>query len=59
MIFESSGPDSLGVYVKNTYIFVGLGLAIETTVGVLLAVLLARRMRGAAVFRVSMPSRCS
>ena len=30
----------------------GLGLAIETTVGVSLAVLLARHMRGAAVFRV-------
>jgi multiple sugar transport system permease protein len=51
-IFVSSGPTSLGVFVKNTYIFVGLGLAIETTVGVLLAVLLARHMRGAAVFRV-------
>jgi multiple sugar transport system permease protein len=51
-IFESSGPTSLSLIVKNTYIFVGLGLAVETVGGVALAVLLARRMRGARVFRV-------
>ncbi len=51
-IFESSGPTSLSLIVKNTYIFVGLGLAVETVGGVALAVLLARRMRGAGAFRV-------
>ena len=51
-IFESSGPTSLSLIVKNTYIFVGLGLAVETAGGVALAVLLARRTRGTGVFRV-------
>jgi multiple sugar transport system permease protein len=51
-IFESSGPTSLSLIVKNTYIFVGLGLAVETAGGVALALLLARRMRGSGVFRV-------
>ncbi len=51
-IFESSGPTSLDVYFKNTYIFVGLGLAVETVGGVALALLLARRMRGVGAFRV-------
>lgn len=51
-IFEASGPTSLGVAVKNTYIFVALGLLVETTGGVALALLLARRMRGAGIFRL-------
>jgi ABC-type sugar transport system permease subunit len=51
-IFGSSGPNSLGAYVKNTYIFVALGLGVESVGGVVVALLLARRMRGSGVFRV-------
>ncbi|MCU1495651.1 MAG: transporter permease [Acidimicrobiaceae bacterium] len=50
-IFDFAGFNNLGVDFVNTYIFVGISLAIEVVVGVLIAVLLARRMRGVGLFR--------
>ena len=48
-----NGPNAYFTHVAivNTLIFVGGGLALETLLGVLLALVLARNMRGMAVFR--------
>jgi multiple sugar transport system permease protein len=48
-----SGPNAYFTHVAivNTLIFVGGGLALETSLGVLLALILARNMRGMAIFR--------
>ncbi len=48
-----SGPNELFAHaaIINTLIFVGGAIAVETVLGVLLAVVLARPMRGIAVFR--------
>ena len=48
-----NGPDSFFAHavIKNTLIFVGAGIVVETLLGVLLALVLARQMRGIGIFR--------
>jgi multiple sugar transport system permease protein len=46
-----SDLSSSGIDIKNTYIFVGLGITVGTVVGVLVAALLAQRVRGIGAFR--------
>jgi multiple sugar transport system permease protein len=48
-----SGPNAYFTHVaiENTLVFVGGALALETCLGVLLALILARDMRGIAIFR--------
>jgi multiple sugar transport system permease protein len=50
-IFNFSGPENLGVDFTNTYVFVGLSLAIETVLGIVVALLLAKQVRGIGLFR--------
>ncbi|MCU1489061.1 MAG: binding-protein-dependent transport system inner rane component, partial [Acidimicrobiaceae bacterium] len=50
-IFQFSGLFNNAIPIENTYIFAGLALGIETVLGVLLAVLLAQRIRGIGVLR--------
>ena len=47
-----NGPDSFFAHavIKNTLIFVGAGIVVETVLGVMLALVLARQMRGWVFF---------
>jgi multiple sugar transport system permease protein len=48
-----NGPDSYFAHaaIENTLIFVGGGITVETVLGVFVAVILARKMRGIVFFR--------